>query len=86
MGSIMIIYFLFVCNYNATLTTMILISAKNEFLIADASLAMKALTVVFNYLNDQLTHSKPALGEGNSSLSCKRSRGKDLAIKLIQIN
>ena len=84
----MIIYFLFVCNYNATLTRMILISAKNEFLIADASQAgyMKALTVVFNYLNDQLTHSKPALGEGNSSLSCKRSRGKDLAIKLIQIN
>ena len=63
----------------------ILISAKNDFLIVDASLAMKALIVVFNYLNDQLTHSIPAVGE---EIPCcpARWRGKDLAIKLIQIN
>ena len=57
-----------------TLSARSLISAKNEFLIVDASHAMKALTVVFNYLNDHLTHSIPAFRAGNSSLSCKRWR------------
>ena len=57
---------------------MILISAKNEFLIADASQTgyMKALTVVFNYLNDQLTHSKLALGEETPGCPVEGREGK----------
>ena len=46
---------------------------------------MKALTVVFNYLNDHLSHSKPAQGEEIPRCPAKGG-GKDLAIKLIQIN
>ena len=59
-----------------TLSARSLISAKNEFLIADASLAMKALTVVFNYLNDQLTHSKLALGEETPGCPVEGREGK----------
>ena len=67
-----------------TLSGIILISAKNEFLIVDASQAMKALTVGFNYLNDHLSHSKPAQGEEIPRCPAKGG-GKDLAIKLLEI-
>ena len=63
-------------NITATLSEIILISAKNEFLIVDASQAMKALTVVFNYLNDHLIHSLPDAREEIRRCPVKGREGK----------